>query len=220
MGERITGSFEQLVNHKSGGSGKFFSLKNGEEARVRFLFNKTDEIHMYNVHEFTNPYVTIACARHDGESEDSCKYCAQKNLRLARVVFPLYNIDTNEILYWKRTVSFAKDKVVPLLQEIESINQPLSAQVYKIKRSGDGRDTTYSVVPTGQPDGKTKEEFGVVEDPYDLGIIKETDYEYVPAQNNSGNGGNNFSQNNYNNQSYGGFGNNPPQATRRTAAFD
>lgn len=212
MGERVTGSFEQLINYKPGGNGKFFSLKSGEEKRVRFLYNTKEDIHMYFVHEFTAPYATITCSRGEGEDISACKWCSQKSPRVARVIFPLYDIDANEVVYWKRTATFAKTSVVPLLQEIESQNQPMSAQVYKIKRSGDGKDTIYSVVPTGQPDGKTKEQFGEVEDPYDLGMIKETDYDYVPNQNNT-NTGNNYSNNT-------GFGNNPPQATRRTAAFD
>ena len=198
MGQPGFMSFDDLVNYKPQSSGKFFSLKNGEEARIRFLYNGLEEIGAYIVHEFTNPYATIACARDDSQPNDVCPWCAQGNTRVRRVIFPIFNLEENEIQYWKRTAQFAKEKVIPMLQEVASQNQPLSSMIYKIKRMGDGRDTTYTVVPTGMPDGQRKEVFGQVEDPFDLNMIRESNYNYVSGAQQPQNNYNNL--NNYNNQ--------------------
>ena len=188
MGERVYGSFNDLVNLKPKRGGKFFSLKNGEEARVRFLYNRLeDDMHFFWVHELQNaPYTTYVCPNQTDEKVASCKWCEEHrdtNPRVARVILALYNLDANEIQYWKRTYQFTQERVIPLLQEIENNGQPCSAQVYKIKRMGDSRDTTYTVIPTGQMDRQSHEMFGTVEDAYDLNIIfsdttLEHDYTY------------------------------------------
>lgn len=228
MGERFYGSFDGLMNYKPNKSGKYFSLKNGEEARVRFLYDDIKEIYSMWVHEFTTPqypqYATIVCpSQGDGRSEN-CKWCASGAPRSNKVIVGLYNLESNEIQYWKRAAGYVQQNLIPLIEEVAKLNQPIASQVYKIKRNGESLQTTYTIIPTGQPDGQTKATFGELEDPYDIGIIKEYDPNFELGQNNQRqqngfNQNNPYGQGNYN-QSGNFGGNNLPPATRRTVAFD
>ena len=51
------------------------------------------------------------------------------------------------------------------------------------------RDTVYTPIPVGANDNKTKDQFGEIRDPFELNIIKESDYDYNPdnSNNNSNN---------------------------------
>lgn len=199
-------SFDQMMKHKTGGGNSFFRLKNNEEAKVRFLYNSFPDIEGYTVHEFnTNGnYATILCGRSEDDSKLSCKWCAMNNTPVNRVVLAMYNEDTQEIQYWKRSEQWVKDTLVPQLEEVVNQNQPIASQVFKIKRKGDGLDTVYSLIMLGAPDGKSKEAFGEVTDPFTLNIIRSTDYDFDPlAQQNQ----NNYNQGNYNNQPNNNYNN-------------
>lgn len=220
MGERFYGSFDGLMSYKPNKGGKYFSLKNGEEARVRFLYDNLNEIYQLWVHEFTTPpypqYATIICpSQGDGRSEN-CKWCASGAPRSNKVIVGLYNLETNEVQYWKRAAGYVQQNIVPLLEEVSKLNQPIASQVYKIKRNGDSLQTTYAIIPIGQPDGQAKATFGELEDPFDIGMVKEYDPSFELGQNNQKQQNSPYGQGNYN---QGGYGNNLPPVTRRTAAF-
>lgn len=218
-------TFDQIGNYTRGG-GKYFSIKPGESARVRFLYNTTNDIVPYVVHEFNTPgnSVTIDCGRQNNEPLDACKWCASGNPAVVRVVIPLYNEGTGEIEYWKKTGTWVQNTLQPLAQQLQQ-GQPISGQVFIIGRTGEGLQTRYSVMPDmSRPnDGRKADEFGEIQDAYTTGMIKEADYDYdpnaVPQQNNF-NQQNNFGQpqqgfnqqfnQGYNQQSFGG-----QQATRR-----
>ena len=104
-------SFDQMMKHTSNGGSSFFNLKEGEEARVRFLYNVFEDIEGFTVHEFnTNGnYATIVCARQEGDPKDACKWCMTDNRPVNRVIIPLFNEDNGEIQYWKRSEQWVKD---------------------------------------------------------------------------------------------------------------
>ena len=178
-------SFEQMMNFSSGSSGKykFFKLNPNEEVRVRFLYDQLSDVSAYLCHSIytDNKQYLISCARGEDDSQPltDCKWCAQNNRRVSRAVVPVYNIDKNEIQYWtNRTKQFIEEKFVELFKETLSNNQPIASQVYKVKRTGEGLKTTYTITPTGPADGSTKAIFGDVEtDMIEAGFIKPTDYE-------------------------------------------
>lgn len=220
-------TFDQIGNYTRGG-GKYFSIKPGESARVRFLYNTTNDIVPYVVHEFNTPgnSVTIDCGRQNNEPLDACKWCASGNPAVVRVVIPLYNEGTGEIEYWKKTGTWVQNTLQPLAQQLQQ-GQPISGQVFIIGRTGEGLQTRYSVMPDmSRPnDGRKADEFGEIQDAYTTGMIKEADYDYdpnaVPQQNNFGQPQQGFNQQpqqgfnqqfnqGYNQQSFGG-----QQATRR-----
>lgn len=205
-------SFDQMMQHTTGGGSSFFSLKENEEARVRFLYNTFNDIEGYTVHEFNknNNYATIVCARQEGESKEVCKWCMMDNKPVNRVIVPVYNEDNGELQYWKRSEQWIKDTLLPQIEEVVKLGAAISSQVYKVKRKGKGLDTVYSLIQIGGPDGKTKEQFGEIKDPFSINMIREADYDFDPYANMD----NNAQQNN--NQTYNNGGFTTPQATRRT----
>lgn len=186
---RITN--DQIKEYSRGG-GSFFSLKDGESANIRFLYNTYADISAFVVHEYAknNNYATIDCGRQAGDPLDMCKWCASGNKPVVRVVLAIYNEDAQEIQYWKRSGSWLESELKPYLDEIP-VGQPISGQVYKIKRTGKTmNDTKYTPIPAGINDGKTKDQFGEVKDPFEMNIIKPTDCDFDPngtsnASNNS-----------------------------------
>lgn len=213
---RIT--FDQIGNY-TGGGGKYFSIKPGEMAKVRFLYNTTQDVVPYLVHEFNTAgnSATIDCGRSEGQPIDACKWCASGNRPVVRVVIPLFNETKGEIEYWKKTGTWVQNTLQPLVAQLQQ-GQPISGQVFIITRTGEGLQTRYTVMPDmSRPnDGKTADQFGEISDAYTVGIIKEADYDYDPntqAQQN------NYNQQGFNQQSFNqgfnqqGFGG--QQATRR-----
>lgn len=179
---RIT--YDQMKNYLGNG-GSYFSLKPNEEALIRILYNNNDDVQAFTVHEIrckNNQTITVDCARLEGQAKDACIWCARDSRAVLRVIIPIYNQSTGQIQYWKRTGDWVDKKMKPYTDEVVKLNAPISSQVYKIKRTGTGLDTEYSLIAVGSPDGTTKESFGQIKDPYELGIIKEANFE-IPEEN-------------------------------------
>jgi hypothetical protein len=222
---------EQAQSYTGGGS-TFFKLQDGETAKVRFLYNTIDDIEPLGVHVVKqgNNFATIDCGRLPGDPMENCKWCSQDNKPVARVVIPMFNLDTNEISYWTRSQSWVEGTLIPTLEAIPK-GQPISGQTYFIKRKGSAmQDTTYTPTAdlSSQNDMKTKDMFGEVKDPFEMNIIKPHDFEF-PAQQQGGYSNNNYGNNNYGNNNYGGqqggygngygnnnYGGNNYTSTRRT----
>lgn len=216
-------------------TGSFFSLAEGGAAKIRFLYNTTEDIVPIFAHivDDGSQYGTLVeCGVTDNDVPISaCKYCSQQNKAVVRCVIPLYNEEAQTIQYWTRTGQFMKQNIIPILQEVSG---PISGQVFKIKRQGSGRETSYTILPdTSVPnDGRTREQFGEIKNAVEANCIKEANYN-PPVNNNNqgfGNNQNNFNNQGYNNQNFGGqnngfqnnqgFGNNGGfQSTRRTSTF-
>lgn len=185
----------------SGGGSSFFKLQDGETARVRFLYNVIGEIEPYAVHSInqgTN-FATIDCSRGPGEPADVCKWCASGNNPVSRVVLALYNMDSNEIQYWTRSGSWVEGTLLPTLEEIPQ-NQPISGQIFKVKRTGKTmQDTKYNVMAEmgSTNDMQTKDKFGEVKDPFEANIIKPNDYEFPVATANTNSFGNSNTNNGF-----------------------
>lgn len=180
--------------------GSFFKLEDGDKKSVRFLYNSIDDIEYLGVHEFSGQnFATIDCGRQDGDPMDACKWCAMGNQAVVRVILPILDIESGEIQYWKRSATFVKKTLVPLFENLPS-NAPISGQIFILGRTGKTiQDTTYTVAPDMRimNDGKTKDQFGEIKDPFEMNMIRPTDYDFDPTPNN--------------NQQVA------PQATRRTA---
>ena len=178
---------EQAKNYSQGGS-SFFKLEDGETGRVRFLYNTINDIEFLAVHSINQngQYATIDCNRLPSDPIDKCKWCSQQNRPVSRVVIPLFNLDANEVQYWTRTEQWVEGTLIPTLEETIPQGQPISGQNFKIKRTGKELKTTYNIMPEmgTTNDGKTRDQFGEVKDPYEANIIKPTDYEF-PVQNNT-----------------------------------
>lgn len=221
----------------SGGGANYFNLKNGDSVIVRFAYNTiAQDLKWYAVHEFTTPGnpATISCAEPDPNNPAGvCTWCQMGSPRVKRVILPIYNVETKTISYWKRTVKYVNDVLLPLFSEVENVGKPICSQQYKITRRGTGLDTNYSVIPMGQPDMTTVDVLGQVKNPFEIKMIKQSDCDYNPnaaPQNNNtpsyGQANQGFNQqnvgygqqNNFGGQPQGGYNNfQTPPPTRRTA---
>lgn len=206
-------SWEESRKLSEGGNNSFFKLEDGQSARVRFIYNNYGEIIPLGVHSIQvgNQYPLIDCCREIGQPKEVCKWCNSNHAVVTRVVLPLYNLETNNIEYWTRSGKWVDDNLFPLFEEIPS-NQTIAGQTYKIKRKGTGRDTNYTVMiePSSQNDGRTKESFGELKTPFEIGAIKPNDYE-LPADTQTNTQAGTFgSQQNNNNNNFTGT------STRRT----
>ena len=85
---------------KQSGSKNFFSLKPGEEANVRVLYNNDADIVGNRVHELGQEYkwATVKCPiESNDDSIEKCIYCSRGMQPVIRVVVPLYNEDKQQI---------------------------------------------------------------------------------------------------------------------------
>lgn len=177
-----------------GGTTSFFNLKPGEEANIRILYNKSSDIEIFSVHEFGQEYkyATVKCPiESKDDSLDSCKYCAQGLRPVMRAIIPVYNENKQQIEYWKRSRSWIEKYLVPYTDEVEKAGHNICSQVYKVKRSGEGLDTNYSLIPTGPIVDTDKDSFGKIGNPEtELKMIKPANTDVQPTQN-SGDANNN-----------------------------
>lgn len=197
------------IDKFSRGGGSFFKLEDGERKSVRFLYNNVDEVinSPVLVHEFTGEkFATIDCCRQDGDPMDTCKWCAMGNNPVTRVVLPIYDEESGEIQYWKKSAVFVRDTLMPVFENLPA-GAPISGQIFTIGRTGKTwKDTKYTVAPDLRVmnDMKAKEQFGEIKDPYEMNMIRPNDYDFDPTPSNQSQGANNYQQS-------------IPQATRRTA---
>lgn len=223
----------------SSGGGNFFRLGEGQSAKVRFLYNTTEEILREGllVHVL-RPELTgqkynqeVLCgATSDETAKQDCKWCAQEIRPVGRYPLALYNEATHQVEYWSKSKQWVENTLLVVLSNSILQGQPISGQVFRIIRAGNGTDTQYTILPDGQSDGKQPAEFGEIKVPEERNCYRPTDYEFPVVTNNgvnfaNGNTGNNFNQNynngnnfnqGYNNQQNFNNGNNNFQSTRRT----
>lgn len=171
---------EQAEKGLNEGGGKFFKLRPDEFATVRFLWDNLGDVKYFKVHEIkstkqdgSSMFATVDCAN-EQDSMNVCQYCNSKSQPVYRVIIPLYNVEEDKIQYWKRSYSWYKNTLKPILEEYTNLAS-LASQQFKIKRTGsDMNNTSYTPIPVGVPDNSTKVSFGEVEDFYNVGIIKKT----------------------------------------------
>lgn len=185
---RINVDQAEKLNERKGGN--YFKINQDESKQVRFLWDSASEIAekwLFGVHSVTSVspdgsrhYAIVDCPKSGGDPDAICKYCAgevmnpnnSKIVTVPRVVIPLFNIDEGSIQYWVRSYDWVKKSLLPVLEESSGLPS-LANQTFKVKRAGSGLDTSYTVLPViNSNDARTKNDFGEIKDPFDLGIIK------------------------------------------------
>lgn len=138
----------------------FFSIKNGEEAIVRFAINSLDDFELYTVHPITVgqssfPNRRVSCLRNNPKTDpvNLCPLCAKGEKVQQRMYIKMiqYVNDNGRIVpkavVWDRPAfSYA-----PQLKSYLDSYGPLSNIVCKIVRQGDGLDTKYTIMPNLNP---------------------------------------------------------------------
>ena len=152
------------INESSNNSGDykvgFFSMKNGEEAIVRFAINSIDDFELYTVHPVTvgqssYPNRRVSCLRENPKSDpiNMCPLCARGEKVQQRMYIKMiqYVNDNGRIVpkavVWDRPAfSYA-----PQLKSYLDSYGPLTNIVCKIVRQGDGLETKYTIMPNLNP---------------------------------------------------------------------
>lgn len=136
-------------------SGGFFSLRNDKEvARVRFLYEKAEDIEGYAVHKVQvgDKERYVNCLREYNEPIDKCPFCAAKLSVQAKLFIPLFNEDNGQQQFWERGKTFY-GKISGLCARYPNI----VSRVVEVERNGAPKDTstTYELYPSPDADGTT-----------------------------------------------------------------
>lgn len=134
---------------KSGGFDyKFFSLKDRESIRIRFLVSKIEDVESYSVHQITLPdgkKKSVSCLRQPNEPVQNCPLCAISNKVRARIFINVVDEKTHELLVWERSAQF-----LDTLEGYIARYGDLRDQIFEVERKGTGLDTDYIIYPMGQ----------------------------------------------------------------------
>lgn len=143
-------AFKTAKSYNEERYGGFFILRNdGEYADVIFLYQNVEDVLVADVHYIkSNSYSGYAHCCGKG-----CPAC-QKGIRTQTKLFiPVYNIMTNQIEFFDRTMKFEPQ----LQQDVFSRYPNPSEFVFRITRHGaaGSMDTTYEVVAIGKNSTKS-----------------------------------------------------------------
>lgn len=128
---------------KSGtNKGKFLYLKDGAKIRVRFLTDFEDGIDV-SFHDSYELSVNVPCQERYGRE---CPYCDNEDIRTRnQYVWCVYDYESKEV----KLLMYAINNCSPVgaLAALYESYGTLLDRDYEIKRSGNGTNTTYSVIP-------------------------------------------------------------------------
>lgn len=141
-----------MENSYSGDGVSFFSLKDGEEALVRFVLDSMDELDAYTVHTVKNKegrWNDVNCIREPNHPTSECPFCAAgvkaKNVVVLKMI--QYKDGVPTPVMWTRNFG----QWAPDLKGYLDNYGPLSQIMCKIVRHGTQLDTTYQVIPNLNP---------------------------------------------------------------------
>jgi hypothetical protein len=137
-------SADQADNYGNNGGSSFFRLQNdGDVARVRFMYNKMEDVEGYAVHEVQvdDKRKYVNCIREYNDPKDVCPFCASGKSQLAKLYIPLYNVDADKVQVWERGKKFLA-KMSSICARYASADTPLVAHTFDIERHGKAGDTS------------------------------------------------------------------------------
>lgn len=143
--EDLRKSSQQKKERKVG----YFKLKDGEEALVRLVYSSPKEFEIATVHEvkIKESFRRVLCLRDAREPVEKCPLCASGSQVKARFFMKLIRYVVDE--FGKVTGAFAEVANLPKKYS-DTVNSliveygDLKDQVFKIKRTGSDKDTTYT----------------------------------------------------------------------------
>ena len=147
---------EQSAYESVGGNG-FRLEKDGEKARVIFLYEGPESIDGWSCHRFqigARGYtVTVDCPRQAKDPLDKCPACKDGQSLYTRLFVRMYNLDKNKVEVWDRASGFRTELVGQM-----SYYNPLYSRIYEITRHGNGLQTRYQLQPLNES-GLTPEQY-------------------------------------------------------------
>lgn len=150
-------SASEASARESSSGGGFRIAKDGEKAKVIFLYAGPESIDGWACHRFGKPngYTYILdCPRGPKDPLEDCPACKAGEQIYTRLFVRMLNVTTGEVTVWDRASSFRKD----LLGFMDYFN-PLYSVVYEITRHGSGLDTKYQFQSLPGESGMTEEQY-------------------------------------------------------------
>lgn len=134
------------------GGGGYFSLKNDMDvATVRFMYDSSDDIEGYPVHEVTinDKKRWVECLREYNAPIDDCPFCKAGRFVSAKYFIQLYNVDEDKVQTWERGKQFGA-KLSGLFARYPHI----VGHKFEIERHGKAgsMETKYEIYPVGDSD--------------------------------------------------------------------
>lgn len=153
-------SYEEADNYGGNGGHGFFSLANdGDVAKVRFMYNKLEDIEGVAVHqiELNDKKRYVNCLREYGHPVDDCPLCKKGMFVNAKLFIPVYDIESGQVKIWERGKKFF-GKMASLCSRYAS-KEDLVSHIFEVERHGKKGDTqtTYEIYDV-EKDGTTLED--------------------------------------------------------------
>jgi len=153
-------SYEEADNYGGNGGHGFFSLANdGDVAKVRFMYNKLEDIEGVAVHqiELNDKKRYVNCLREYGHPVDDCPLCKKGLFVNAKLFIPVYDIESGQVKIWERGKKFF-GKMASLCSRYAS-KEDLVSHIFEVERHGKKGDTqtTYEIYDV-EKDGTTLED--------------------------------------------------------------
>ena len=141
-------SYNEADNYGGNGGHGFFSLANdGDVAKVRFMYNKLEDIEGYAVHqiELDGKKRYVNCLREYGKPVDDCPLCKKGLFVNAKLFIPVYDVTEQQVKIWERGKKFF-GKMAGLCSRYAS-KEDLVSHVFEVERHGKKNDTqtTYEI---------------------------------------------------------------------------
>jgi len=141
-------SYEEADNYGGNGGHGFLSIPNdGDVVKVRFMYNKLEDIEGVAVHqiEVDGKKRYVNCLREYGKPVDDCPMCKTGRFVNAKLFIPVYDIESGTVKIWERGKKFF-GKMAGLCSRYASKDN-LVSHVFEIERHGKKGDTqtTYEV---------------------------------------------------------------------------
>jgi len=141
-------SYDEVDNYGGNGGSGFLSIPNdGDVVRVRFLYNKLEDIEGIAIHqvEIDGKKRYVNCLREYGKPVDDCPLCKKGMFVNAKLFIPVYDIETGQVKIWERGKKFF-GKMAGICSRYASKDN-LVSHIFEIERHGKKGDTqtTYEV---------------------------------------------------------------------------
>lgn len=162
-----------------GGAGFFRLAKDGEVARVRFMYNSIDDVEGVSVHqiELNDKKRYVNCLREYNEPLSKCPFCRDGIAVQAKLFVPVYVVDEDRVKIWERGKKFF-NKISGLCSRYPRLVE----KEFEIERHGASGDTntTYEIFPMDDSENLTMEDLPEIPDDFDKFVLDKSadDMEY------------------------------------------
>lgn len=142
MGKIKLSNIKNEIKKSGTSKGKFLYFKEDSKARVRFLTDLEDGLEVA-FHDSYPLGINVPCQENFGRE---CEYCENEDLRTRNMyVWSVYDYESKEVKLLMAATSNCSP--VPALASLYESYGTLTDRDYEIKRIGNGKNTTYNVIP-------------------------------------------------------------------------